>query len=141
MLRDRVVAELLRRLPTLRHQVGDSDQPFVTIPAPSPLLGAITIHDDKGEATVYAGDLTHGHFYPFGHQLSLEARESWIAEAVVAFLEDVVADRILFWAKADRRGGGWTHLDPVVAPDAPGEILTVWSGPWPLASRSQRNAG
>jgi len=134
MLRDRVITEIANRLPELRFQTGTTGQPFLTIPAPSPLLGALEIHDDGEEATVYAGDLSHGHYNPYDSGLSPQAREAWIAEKVVDFLEAAVADRVLFWATQDRHRGGWLRLDygeaPEIASDA---VMTVWSGPWTAA--------
>jgi hypothetical protein len=142
MLLDRIRTELAERLPGLAVQVESSGEPFITISAPSPLLGALEIHDDGDEATVYAGDLTHGHHNPYDPTLSTEARESWIAESVADFVEAAVEDRVLFWATADRRSGGWLRLEYEQVPvTAPGVVMTVWSGPWVPPPTQRRDAG
>ncbi len=66
-------------------------------PAVHPAVGNLEIYDDGNELTLVAGNFTHGHFSNYDENLSVDQKESAIVDAVVSFLEDLFADRVVLW--------------------------------------------
>jgi hypothetical protein len=92
-------------------------------------VGDLSIFDDGDEATIFIGDITHLHFDSEASSES-EIEESVTAE-VLAFLEELFADRIVIW-KSRRTGadGAIPQANFEISSYVNAEDLTyVWSGP------------
>lgn len=139
MFAELVLEAVRRRFPDLLLHIPCPERAFMAMRAPSPVLGIIAFYDDGDEVTVYAGDLTHGHFSA-SEEDSPSEREQKVVGAVLKFVEDTLEDRVLFWASEDRRSGGWTVLPGGSLPRSPSAIRTVWSGPL-APQRPESNAG
>jgi hypothetical protein len=107
--------------------VYDGKRPVALFPAIHDDVGDIQIWDDDHELTVYVGSL-HGHFPNYNDKLTLDAREERMVDDVLAFLEDVFAERIEFWAEGDRMGG-WHERGKTNPFGRRNAQRYVWSGP------------
>ena len=129
MIRDKLIPRLRERFPDRRVSFGEPPGPVAVFAAEHADVGDVEIFDDGGEVTLVTGRFTHGHFSDYVSGCVEEA-EQRIVEDVVAFLEDLFADRIVLWG-SHAGGGGWYGRDaqpqwPVTGP------LYVWSGPLAL---------
>jgi hypothetical protein len=86
-------------------------------------VGDIEIQDDGNELTVTVGKFTHTHFANYDEGISDSERAERIVNDLVAFLEDVFADRVEFFG-SHRTGGGFRPRGAESGSD-----LYVWSGP------------
>ena len=132
MIRDALIPMLRQRFSNEKLMVGVPPGPIVIFLAKHPSVGALEICDDGDEATIYIGEITHGHFNPYNEELSQEEVEKQVTEDVIDFLEDLFADRILLWKSKTRGSGGWQHLNYAEQPievDRDSEYY-VWSGPY-----------
>jgi hypothetical protein len=126
-----VFESLLRRLQERFPDGAFASTPHaVTFPAANSHVGEIEIVEDGPELIVYLGHFTHAHFANYDKSLSAEQAAKNISENVIALLEDVFADRIVFWGS--HRGGGGYYLRG----DQPSSVFArnrgqeyVWSGP------------
>ncbi|HKU44867.1 MAG TPA: hypothetical protein VJR89_42200, partial [Polyangiales bacterium] len=97
-------------------------------PAAHPGFGDLVILDDGHEATIELGTLMHTHIDARHRGNEAQAPEELITEAVVEFLDDLFADRIVVWSVPGKAGGyyyvgGTSHR-------VPNDAKTfVWSGP------------
>lgn len=122
---------LLRRLQERFPQGAFVSTPqAVKFPAAHPDVGEIEIVEDGPELIAYLGHFTHVHFANYDKSLSAEQAAQSISENVVALLEDIFADKIVFWGS--HRGGGGYYLRG----EQPSSVFArnrgqeyVWSGP------------
>jgi hypothetical protein len=126
-----MIAEIL--IPTLRHRfpvrhmrVGSPPAPCAVFPCIHLDVGDIQIYDDGDELTVVAGKFTHGHFSNYD-ALSAEQKAHQITDDVVAFLDDLFADRIVLWGSHEG-SGGW-HKREAASTLHKSAKSYVWSGP------------
>ena len=77
------------------------------IPAAHVEVGSIEVEEDLGELLVTVGEITHSHFACYDNELPDEAKQQYVANAVLDFLDDVFSDRIEFWGSFRRGSGGW----------------------------------
>jgi hypothetical protein len=132
MLREALVPALKARFAGRPLVLGAGEGPVATFPAAHPGVGDLVIVDDGDELTIYIGDLTHRHFDNYDEGLEESERARRIVEEVVAFLDDLFADRIEFFGS--RFGGGGCRRRS----ETPRGIMSklflgartyVWSGP------------
>jgi len=97
--------------PGLQFESNNPPQPVVTIHSKYPEIGDVTIFDDRGEATLVIGNITHSHFDPCDPDLSQDQIDQIVTESVIGFLNDLFNDRVLFWVSSDGQSGGWRWLD------------------------------
>lgn len=140
-IRDVLRPRLAERFPTRKLRPGQFPNTVGSFVAEHPAIGDVEITDDESEATVYIGEITHGHFNPYDASLSPEQVADMVTDDVVEFLEDLFADRVLLWAMPGGKRGGWQRpFDGTVQPDLPSEAnVFVWSGP--LKKRTESNRG
>jgi hypothetical protein len=131
MIRDILLPALSERFPGRGMRIGTPPEPIAVFPAVHPAVGDVNIWDDDEEATVGIGDITHDHFNPYDPELTDEEANRWITDAVVKFLEQLFADRVLLqkgrrsnWASITRFGD--EDGIPPLREDAEGFL---WSGP------------
>ncbi len=95
----------------------------------------MSITDDRDEATIYIGDITHGHFNPYNAALTQEQIDTEVTDEVLEFLEEMFADKYLLWKSRDDGSGGWYHLDYLDKPlrHPKNTEYFVWSGPYEIS--------
>ena len=135
MIRDKLIPLLERKYGEQMLRVGSSPNAIAVFPAKHPRVGELSILDDGDEATIYIGDITHGHFNPYDASLTQERIEIEVAESVRDFLEDMFADKYLLWKSHDNGSGGWQHRDYMDRPLQRRENTEyfVWSGPFEIS--------
>ena len=142
MIRDTLIPELVRRFAGLGLCLGDAPDPIASIPAKHADVGDVMIYDDGDEATVAIGKIFHDHFNPYDESLSTAQRDQFVTKAVVDFLNDFFADRILLWVSKSGQSAGLISLNGPPKPEdlsdvkqyAAGEALVyLWSGPVDLS--------
>lgn len=128
MIAEKLIAEVRQRFPTARMSFGAPPEAAVVFEAVHPDVGSIQIFDDGAEATVIAGNFTHGHFSDFDSK-SIEDAEKRIVHDVIEFLERLFTDEIVLWG-SHRGGGGWYDRSKAgKLSQGTGQALYVWSGP------------
>ena len=131
MIREILLPALQAKFPNRGFRRDDSANDIGVFPAAHAEVGDVTIDDDGNEATVYIGEITHGHFNPYDERLSEKEIAEHVASDVVNFLDDLFADRVLLWKSPDGRSGGWRRLgedNPYSIMDGD-DITYLWSGP------------
>jgi hypothetical protein len=129
MIRDVLLPALAVCFPNLDFQIGQPPDPIAVFPAQHSAVGDVSIWDDGSEAMVGIGEITHGHFSHYG-DVSAEQIHEQVAAGVVAFLQDLFADRVLLW-KSSSGAGGWKIVgaDERFSLLGPGDQTYLWSGP------------
>ena len=131
MIRDVLIPKLKERFPERGLRTDVPPNPIATFPAAHPAVGDVSVWDDGEEATVAISEVTHGHFDSYDASLTPEQIENQIAAAVLDFLEDLFADRVLLWKSPDGGSGGWRVLgedQSLSLMDGDDQTFT-WSGP------------
>jgi hypothetical protein len=119
---------LQTRFPGRGLRIGSPPAPCAVFPAAHPKVGDLQIYDDGDELTVVLGRFTHGHFSNYDERLTNDQKAAEIAEAIVAFLEQLFADEVILWGSHEG-GGGWCHAGIERDPLPGWESEYVWSGP------------
>lgn len=122
---DVLVPMLRSHFPELTFTGPVGERPQITIPAAHPEIGDLVLQDDDDEVTAFVGRFTHSHFSNY-EDIPTAEKERIIAENVVAFLDDLFADRIVMWG-SHRGMGGWHSIDAHSLPSV-GRKKYVWSG-------------
>jgi hypothetical protein len=129
MLSGILLPALKKRFPDRGLRADAARWPCAVFPAAHPAVGDLEICDDGDELIVVAGNFTHGHFSDFDQTLTADEKQRRIVDAVLRFLDDLFADRVVLWGSHEA-GGGWYYPEYCEAPEArPPEY--VWSGPRP----------
>lgn len=140
--REALVADVRARFPTTQFTIIEGRPWELQINSPNPALDFVSVSYDGEEATVGVGELTHGHFNPYDASLSDQARARWVCDEVMAFLSDLLGDRVVVWSSGPQRSGGWTMLEPGTVPALrKGVSAHLWSGPYspaPLPGSASR---
>ncbi len=127
-----VLSELAARFSDKGLQSHPGLAPFAVFPAIHPEVGDIEIYDDGDELTVVVGKCTHSHFGNYDQGIADVERTMRISGTVVAFLDDLFADRIEMYGS--HLGGGGTRVRDggsrgLVSRALFGSKTYVWSGP------------
>ena len=128
MLSSKLLPVLRERFPNRGLVEAKAPGPCATFPGIHPGIQGVSIYDDGDELTVVVEDLTHGHFAEYDDNLLAEERERRIVDAVVEFLNDLFADQVVVWGKANV-GGGWHRVGESTWGVPSGIKEYVWSGP------------
>jgi hypothetical protein len=130
-IRGVLIPWLQRRYAGRALTTGTPPGPVAVFSAAHPDVGDCSIWDDGNEATVGIGEIIHGHFNPCDESLSPDQIAAKVSETVVAFLDNLFADRVMCWSRLDGRGGGWESVpEGCDFPEPPDEArVFVWSGP------------
>ena len=127
-IRDLLLPALRTKFPDRPFTVGTPPDPIATFPAAHPDVGDLVITDDGAEATVFVGDLTHGHFGPYDQTSSPAQVADRATDEIVDFLALLFADRVLLWS-VPGHSGGWRLLTHD-GREPPRQANTfLWSGP------------
>ena len=135
-LAEALIPLLRERFPQMKLRTGSSPDPCAVFPAIHPEVGDIAILDDGNELTIYAGNFTHGHFDCDDPQTPEPERTERTVGAVMAFLDELFADRIVLWG-SHRGCGGWFAREETAETleelrewtDGEAPKLYTWSGP------------
>jgi hypothetical protein len=132
VIADRLAPELKARFPERPWKIGAAGGPLASVSSPHAEVGDLELYEEGGEITVVIGTFTHCHFGSYDARLSPAAREERIAEDVMAFLEELFADRIEFFGTG-RAGGHRVRSNKgqrgIVSRFLLGRTSYVWSGP------------
>ena len=129
MLSSQLLPALRERFPGRGLVEGESPGPCAAFPGIHPGIRSVSVYDDGHELTICVDELTHGHFAEYDDDLPQAERERRIVDAIVEFLDDLFADRVVVWGQYNV-GGGWYHTDSS-GWGCPAEVPEfVWSGPW-----------
>jgi hypothetical protein len=125
---DVLMPELMAKFGDRGLRPGSAPKLIATFPARCDELGDLEILDDGNEVTIYLGDVTHGHFNPYDDATTSEGAAKWITSEVIEFLDELFADRVVFWAKSNG-SGGWQqrftgHIPGTIPKDA---RVFIWS--------------
>lgn len=107
MLSKVVTTFLQERIPERIEEVtlGGERTPFIRIKATESDFGDIELYDDGDEVTIVFGRFTHSHFSNYEDDLSLEEKETHIAEDVFDVLKATFDDELEFWGSHEGSGG------------------------------------
>ena len=137
-LRDILVPALRERYRDRGVQLfEDSDRSLIArFPAAHPEIGDLELAA-SARATgvnVRIGDVLHDDFYSLDTHLTDAERNRRVVEEVIRFLDELFADRLLFWRGAEGGAFGWRErgisgsLDPLVL-DNRRYLVYLWSHP------------
>jgi hypothetical protein len=104
-------------------EVG-SNPLVLEIPAAHPEVGPIGVSVDPDGFTVYVGRHTHSHF-DYGFESTHER-----LKAVIAHIQDILDDRIVFWSYGPM-GGSYRAAETPTLPIPDDAQRYVFSGPIP----------
>jgi hypothetical protein len=110
--------------------------PLARFPAAHPAVGDLELGAGAVPIgiNVRIGDVLHDIFHSIDAHLDEAERNQRVVREVVRFLDELFADRLLFWKAADGRGRGWRErgftdsLDPLVL-DNRRYLVYLWSRP------------
>lgn len=129
-IREALVIGFKARFPGVPCSIVDGAGWELKVQAPNPQLGFVSVTDDRDEATVFVGELTHGHFDWYDGSLSDDARVRLVSDSVLTFLDDLFHDRVVVWTAGPGRSGGWRVLEEGEAPQPrKGVSSHLWSRP------------
>jgi hypothetical protein len=141
MIADTLLPALREKFPESGMTCGSPPDPIAVFPAAHPEVGNVSIWDDGDEVIVVIGEITHGHFGVYEDDLSREQVHQAVTQNVVAFLEDLFADKVVLWHTRSGGAGGWDYADePRKGAGAAGCLFAfrpkgrkvksfLWSGP------------
>jgi hypothetical protein len=138
------LATLLQKFGHLNPHLGSPPDPTATFPATHMDVGnakvwSPVVHSSNiGEVTTVdlaVGEILVDHFTSYDSNVSTAERAERLTCDVVRFLDQLFADRLLFWISNDSAGRrGWRergdagHTEPLVLDDRTYSTY-VWSGP------------
>jgi len=132
MIREVLVTGVKAAFPGAAIKLGTPPDPIVVIPAKHAEVGDVSIHDEGEEVALHIGDITHGHFSSPDPSLPERESAARITSAVIEFLQDLFADRVVVWQGPGGVAGGWlvlTQGKSMKASQLPGVKRYLWSGP------------
>jgi len=102
-----------------------------------PEVGDLIIADAGDEIIVYVGNFTFVHFDEWADELSEQERANRVADRVLKFLDDIFAERMLFFGSLEGAGGcrlrgskpSSVGAELEAAMLSAGKRRYVWSGP------------
>jgi hypothetical protein len=143
-IEDVLLAALIERFGDRGLRTGTPPEPIAVFAPKHPEVGEVSVSalavgpSSIGEtvsATVAIGEIIVDSFRNFDSHLSLGQKAERVTKDIVRFLEELFADRLLFWKATDYRGGGgWRergssgHTDPLVLDDRTYRTY-LWSAP------------
>ena len=128
MLSSLLLSILRERYPDRGLVEGRPPDPVARFPGVHPGIRGASIYDDGSEFTLVIEDVTHGHFGEYAEGLSDAEHARRVVGQVVEFLDDLFADRVVVWGRADTCGG-WYTLGTSADSLPRGSPAFVWSGP------------
>lgn len=143
--RDILMAALRERFATRGLRAGAGPGPAAVFPAAHAEVGDVTVRGIETVASsigtivavrVTIGEIVADEFVNFDAHLDGDERARRVTKDVVRFLEELFADRLVFWQSQDADDGkrGWrergnaTEAEPLVLDDRTYRVY-LWSGP------------
>jgi hypothetical protein len=130
-----LLAALVDRFGSRGLRVGTPPNAIAVFPAKHPEVGDVSIGGAGiDSATVAVGEILVDHFYNLDSHLGAHERAERLTKNVVRFLQELFADRLLFWRSTDDRNEGWRergdagYLEPLVLDNRIYRTY-LWSGP------------
>lgn len=133
-----LLGALLARFRNEGLQVGSPPGPLAVFPAKHPQVGDLTLFrpriGDSVSVEMTIGDTLRDTLNNIDTHLPLVQRAERLTRDVARFLQELFADRLLFWRSVDGRKAGWRergetgHAEPLVLDDRPYNLY-VWSRP------------
>jgi hypothetical protein len=135
---------------TIRHRYADRSVelveggergPVARFPAAHPDVGDLHVDTGAFGVDVHIDDILHDSFHSYDAHLDDGERNQRLLSEVLRFLDELFADRLLFWKAAEGPGIGWRErgvtgsFDPLVMDDRVYRVY-LWSRP-----RGPRPAG
>lgn len=137
MIAEHLIPRLRERFPDRDIAVATGGARLAVFPPVHPEVGPLEIYEEPGRVVVVIGRFTHAHFMNYGSGELSHERCARVANDVLRFIEDVLADRIEFYGSG--RGGGWRPRvgkpRGTVSRLLYGRRTYVWSGPLATAAR------
>jgi hypothetical protein len=135
-LRESLVRELTARFPGRGLRLGTPPDPAALFPASHPALGDLTICVTEAgfDVQITIGQMFGTNLTSFDTHLDDEERAARVTKETVRFVQELFADRLLFWRAADGPNSGWResgvsgNREPLVL-DNRVYHLYLWSGP------------
>jgi hypothetical protein len=128
-----LVPELVERFTNRGLQLGTPPDPIASFPAKHPDVGDVRVWDEGLSARLAVSEIVWERFQIWSTDDVNEATER-IGRSVIRFLQELFADRLLFWRSTDGRKAGWRergdagYSDPLVLDDRTYQTY-LWSGP------------
>jgi hypothetical protein len=122
--------ELQEVVPDYEQLVKMTDRPELVIPAQHPETGELHVWLDGDEVTVGIGEYFHTHFSIYDYSSDIRRdNEKEAAGKAVRFIQDVLADRVVFHVFSRSTGSYYrtSHNPPSLKP---GDREFIWSGPF-----------
>jgi hypothetical protein len=136
-IRDVLLATLIERFGDRGLRVG-TPPGIAEFPAKHPEVGDASVRDTGIEANfnaiVAVGEIITDQFDNYDSHLDGRERAERLTKDVVRFLQELFADRLLFWRSTDGRSAGWRergdagHSEPLVLDNRTYRTY-LWSGP------------
>jgi hypothetical protein len=136
--RDVLVSALTDRFADRGIRLGTPPAPIAVFPARHPEVGDVSVVETGSEwdlsVTVSVGSIVSDHFHSFDRHLGADERAARVTKDVVRFLEELFADRLLFWRSTDGGSAAWRergdtgYSEPLVLDNRTYQPY-LWSGP------------
>jgi hypothetical protein len=133
-----LLGALLARFRNEGLQVGSPPGPLAVFPAKHPQVGDLTLSrphiGGRISVDITIGDTLRDALDNIDTHLPLVRRAERLTRDVARFLQELFADRLLFWRSVDGTSAGWRergeagHAEPLVLDDRPYNLY-VWSRP------------
>ena len=136
-IRDLLVPVLVERFNDRGLRLGTPPDPIASFPAKHPEVGDVSVWDGGVSARVAVGEIVSEHFNLWPSELDVEEATDRTVRDVVRFLQELFADRLLFWQSTDGRKTAWRergdvgYSEPLVLDDRTYRTY-LWSGPLSL---------
>jgi hypothetical protein len=111
MLANHLVQTLKSAFPELPFVFAEPPEAVATLTGPCEEMSPLKIFDDGDEATIWVGTITHSHFGNYEEGVTEDWRHQYIAENVVKFIRDLLADRVVAMSTLGGLVGGWRRLE------------------------------
>lgn len=119
-------------------RIGAPPGPIATFSAKHPQVGDVSVEETGIESNyiviVNVGEIVWNHFHNYHDHLEANERVERLTKEVLRFLDELFADRLLFWRSTDGRNPGWRergdagYSEPLVLDNRTYRTY-LWSGP------------
>ena len=138
MIRNRLILLFEQKFGANSFTRGDIPSALVSFPPAHNGVGELKVFEYGNELIVEIGKIAHHQFDNLNPDATPEAAEQALAEQVAGFVEDVFADKYIFWCSPQRDAGGLKHIDFFSENERSSfldgdRIYFTWSGPLAFA--------
>ena len=134
MIRDKLILLFEQKFGVSAFTRGAIPTVIVSFPPAHNGVGELKVFEYGSELVVEIGNIAHHQFDNLNPDATPEAAEQSVAEQVASFVEDVFADKYVFWCSSQGEAGGLKHIDFFSENDRSSlldgdRIYFTWSGP------------